>query len=358
MNTAFSLVVRAWLALLLMVGFYVLALGLAFGLLYIPYAEFVYGHRVSPKLFVACLGGALAILWAILPRWDSFEAPGPRLDPNQNHRLFAILESVAKATGQTLPGEVYLVPEVNAFVSSRGGVMGFFSRRIMGLGAPLMQALTVSEFKAVIAHEFGHYVGGDVGLGPWIYKTREAIVRTVQGLKAGSALQIPFLMYANLFFKVTLGISRHQEYQADKLAAQTIGAKPMIDGLRKSHGAGIAYGSYWKTEVAPVLGMRLHPPVLEGFKQFMLAESVSGAVAQDLEEHEKSGKSKTFDSHPSLKERIAALKGLPQFKVDAQDWPAIDLLTSPGMVERELTAFLVPGGEARPGPLLVGRKRA
>jgi hypothetical protein len=96
--------------------------------------------------------------------------------------------------------------------------------------------------------------------------------------------------------------------------------------------------------------MRLHPPVLEGFKQFMAAERVSGAVAKDVEEHEKSGKSDAFDSHPSLKERIAALKGLPDFKVDAQDWPAIDLLTSPGMAERELTAFLAPGGEARTWP--------
>lgn len=350
MNTAFSLMVRAWLALLLMAGFYVLALGLAFGLLYIPYAEFVYAHRVSPKLAVACVGGALAILWSILPRWDSFQQPGPRLEPNQHHRLFAILNTVAKATGQTMPSEVYLIPNVNAFVSSRGGVMGFMSRRIMGLGAPLMQALTVCEFKAVIAHEFGHYVGGDVGLGPWIYKTRAAIVRTVSGLKQGSALQIPFLMYANLFFKVTFGISRHQEYQADKLAANTIGAKPLKDGLRKIHGAGLAYKSYWDTEVEPVLSRKLQPPLMEGFKQFMNIESVSSAVSQQVETHEKSGKSESYDSHPSLKERVEALRSLPDYKVEAQDWPAIDLLTNPAMAEREMIAFLSPGGTAKTWP--------
>src|SRR5579859_4335818 len=131
MNSAFSLMIRAWLALLLMVGFYALALGLAAVLFYIPYAELVYAHRISPKLMIGCIMGGGAILWSILPRWDSFHAPGPKLDPKQHQRLFAALNTVAKATGQTMPSEVYLIPDVNAFVTSRGGFMGFFSRRVM-----------------------------------------------------------------------------------------------------------------------------------------------------------------------------------------------------------------------------------
>jgi Zn-dependent protease with chaperone function len=34
--------------------------------------------------------------------------------------------------------------------------MGFGSRRVMGLGLPLLQALNVSQLEAVLAHEFGH----------------------------------------------------------------------------------------------------------------------------------------------------------------------------------------------------------
>ncbi len=34
----------------------------------------------------------------------------------------------------------------------------------------------------MLAHEFGHYSGGDTKLGPWIYRTRETIVRTVAQL--------------------------------------------------------------------------------------------------------------------------------------------------------------------------------
>jgi len=81
-----------------------------------------------------------------------------------------------------MPREVYLIPSSNAWVASRGGIMGIGSRRVMAVGIPLLQTLTISPFSAVLAHEFGHYRGGDVKLGPWIYKTRLAILRTVLGL--------------------------------------------------------------------------------------------------------------------------------------------------------------------------------
>ena len=87
-----------------------------------------------------------------------------------------------------MPTEVYLVADVNAFVTTRGGFMGFGSRRVMGLGLPLLQTLGVRELRAVLAHEFGHYHGGDTKLGPWIYKTRAAIGRTLQGLAGYSAM--------------------------------------------------------------------------------------------------------------------------------------------------------------------------
>jgi heat shock protein HtpX len=52
----------------------------------------------------------------------------------------------------------------------------------MGLGLSLLQTLSVSQFRAVLAHEFGHFHAGDTKLGPWIYRTRAAIGRTLDGL--------------------------------------------------------------------------------------------------------------------------------------------------------------------------------
>ena len=52
----------------------------------------------------------------------------------------------------------------------------------MEWGLPLFSTLTVSQFRAVLAHEFGHYYGGDASLGPWVYKTEMAIIRVFENI--------------------------------------------------------------------------------------------------------------------------------------------------------------------------------
>jgi len=115
---------RAVLAIVLMVSFYVLAAAVVLGLLWIPYAEWVYLHRVHPRLAIGCIVSALALVVAVFPRRDKFDAPGPRLDEASQRKLFTMLQSVADATKQDMPAEVFLVSDVNAWVSNRGGTMG------------------------------------------------------------------------------------------------------------------------------------------------------------------------------------------------------------------------------------------
>ena len=49
----------------------------------------------------------------------------------------------------------------------------------MIVGLPLLHLVSERGLRAVIAHEFGHYAGGDTKLGPWIHRTRAAIGRTI-----------------------------------------------------------------------------------------------------------------------------------------------------------------------------------
>jgi heat shock protein HtpX len=75
-----SLAGRAVLAVGLMLGFYILAVGIAGALLYIPYAEWTYAGHLHLKLALFCILGAGIILWSILPRLDRFIPPGPHLN--------------------------------------------------------------------------------------------------------------------------------------------------------------------------------------------------------------------------------------------------------------------------------------
>jgi heat shock protein HtpX len=324
-----SFAARAVLAIVLMIGFYLLALAIAGGLLFLAYADIAYTKRPSGKLIIGCVIGAGIILWSILPRIDRFEVPWPRLDPREHPRLFALIREVAGAAGQSMPVEVYLDPTLNAWVAQRGGVMGIGSRRVMGIGLPLLAVVKTSELRAVLAHEFGHYYAGDTKLGPWVYKTRGAIIRTVQTLAKGgqSILYLPFLGYGKLFLRITNAVSRAQEFAADALAARVAGRAAAASALHVIHGSALAFDPYINVELEPILGAGYRPPIAEGFARFLRASQVSSAVERAVEEEMRESQKDPYDTHPPLKDRLAAIESISQSSPPpANDPPAIALL--------------------------------
>lgn len=343
-----SLAGRAVLAVAFLVGFYGLALVVAGVLLYLPYAEWHYLGRVEIRLLVFALAAALAILAGIAPRFDDFAPPGPELRRKDQPRLFASLDGVASATKQAMPAEVFLAPDLNAFVAQRGGIMGIGSRRVMGLGLPLLQALTIKELEAVLAHEFGHFDAGDTALGPWLYKTRAAIERTLANLRRRwSVISLPFLWYGKAFLRLTSAVSRQQEFAADALAARTVGAGALASGLRTLHRDAAAFAPYWAGEVLPVLRNGYLPPLALGFGHFRAVPDIAEATGALLETEIREATADPYDTHPPLRERLAALAEDPAGQAPATQLAAISLLERTEELERELVTFLMPRAEAQ-----------
>jgi Zn-dependent protease with chaperone function len=334
-----SLRTRAVLAVVLTVGFYVLALGLIAGLVAV-----VFIPHVPVRLIFFCVVGAGAIAVSIVPRPSRFVPPGPRLNPAGQPRLFAELEGVARAVGEAMPEEVYVTPEMNAGVLQRG------RRRVMVLGLPLMQVMTVSQMRAVLAHEFGHYYGGDTRLGPWIYRTREAIERTLSGLSRNSAfLQLPFLWYGRLFLRVTQAVSRQQELAADALAARTVGAAPMIDGLRALGRGSIAFGAYWQQDVLPLVAAGFLPPVADGFSRYLAEPETMQKVGEAAAAELAKARSNPYDSHPPDAQRIAALVAMPPGPSQTDGSAAVSLVDGLDVIDSViLVGVLKPGVQLRP----------
>jgi heat shock protein HtpX len=310
MTRSRSLASRAVMALVLMVGFYGLAISITVALLWIPYAEYVFMGRLHLKLLAVCIAAAVVVVWALVPRVDRFEPPGPALTRADAPRLFDVIDEVARRTSQTPPSEVYLLNDVNAWVAQRGGVMGLGSRRVMGVGLPLLAHLSADELRAVIAHEFGHYVSGDVGLGPWIHRTRSAIARAVDATQ-NTFLEEPFRLYAHLFLKTTLAVSREQEFVADRTAARVAGAIPMTNALRRVGVLAPAYTSYLKSEVVPVLRSGYLPPIAAGFASYLGHPPTAAFFERWFVEHDSSPDTGQFESHPPVAVRIRTLEDMP-----------------------------------------------
>lgn len=340
-----SLTQRAVIAVALLVGFYVLGTAIAAGLVAIPWALWHYTDHVNLKIALFCVVGAGAILWGLLPRPDRFTPPGPELSATDQPELFALLRDVADRTKQEMPARVFLVGALNAWVAQRGGVMGIGSQRMMGVGLPLLQSLSVPEFRGVIAHEFGHYHGGDTALGPWLYRTRAAIGRTLETLAHHSeALMKPFEWYGNAFLRVTHAISRRQEFVADAVAAGIVGREPMQSGLRTIHALAGAYDAYWYTEVVPALQSGWHPPVAAGFAHFVSVPRVATQVNEALDAALAStAAADPYDTHPPLAERLAALDSAAAGGEAPDRRPAISLLRDVPALEAQLLGFITEG---------------
>ncbi len=236
-----------------------------------------------------------------------------------------------------MPEDVYLAPDVNAGVAHVGGFVGIGARPIMILGLPLIAVLNVSELRGVIAHEFGHYVGGETKLAPLIYRTRDAISRTVFGLANSTQgfqqlLSFPFLWYGRLYLRATQAVSRRQELDADRMAARVAGGTSMESGLVKIHAAGLAFGPYLN-ELGAVLSSGSLPPVAEGFSRFLEGNETRAALDRIAEEELREGTSDPYDSHPSLRQRLDALKDAPHQPALVPDPAAIELLRNEPTLE-------------------------
>ena len=354
-----SIALFAVLSVGMAVASYVLIILLAAACIYLPYLVVTNVEHPSSQMALLALGGiavAGAILWALVPKRDKFEAPGLLLESASHPRLFRELTEIAAALNEPLPAEVYLVGQVNAFVADRGGVLAFGSRRIMGVGLPLLGSLTIPEMRAVLAHEFAHYYGGDTRMGPWTYKTQSAMIRAFQNMGTVSekfgrigALQIVNVVvstvlkwYFLFFLRVSNFLSRKREYRADELACLVAGGEQLVRGLRKIHGAVMAWEPYWNAEVVPVLNQGRMPPIGEGFSLFLAAPQIAEQITGGIETEIAEGKTKPYDTHPPLRDRIAAVEKLGIRPQTESGDLALTLLDEPEAVERRFLESMNP----------------
>ncbi len=81
------------------------------------------------------------------------------LNPQTEPQLIAFLNRLADETGAPRPHRVFLSPRVNACVFYDLSLLNFIfpSKKNLEIGLPLVNALTLSELKAVLAHEFRYF---------------------------------------------------------------------------------------------------------------------------------------------------------------------------------------------------------
>lgn len=259
----------------------------------------------------------LVILICVVIRsmWVRIEAPqGLELTRKDHPELFAMLDTLRRATQAPRVHTILLNEELNAAIVQvpRLGMFGW-QKNFLVLGLPLMQLLPVEEVKSVLAHEFGHLSGAHGRFGAWIYRVRTAWGRLADTLQQeqhwGRFMFVPFFSwYAPQFAAYSFVKARQQEYEADKLAAETVGGQHIAEALIRLNIKGQDLDEhYWPSVLAgaddsPEPNVSPYEGLLaEDHRRFL--PTAAKQLRQAL-----SWKTSTADTHPCLKDRVKALK--------------------------------------------------
>jgi len=173
-------------------------------------------------------------------------------------QVFAMIEDIVEEASTTFPKKVYLSNEVNASVFYDSNFWSMFlpvkKKLIIGLG--LMNSVTQQEFKAILAHEFGHFSQKSMKVGSYVYQVNQVIynmlykndsfdniISKTASLHSIIAIciagsiwvikQIQFILqkfynYININY---MSLSREMEFHADEIAAHVAGSKYLASAL-------------------------------------------------------------------------------------------------------------------------------
>jgi Zn-dependent protease with chaperone function len=264
--------------------------------------------------------------------------------------LFEFLEKVASETGTVFPKKVFISPDVNAAVYYNSSFLSMFFpiRKNLEIGLGLVNCVNVSEFKAIVAHEFGHFSQRSMKVGSFTYNVNLVLYNILYentnythflqqwgnlhgllALFASATIKISrFIQWIlrgmyKLINKEYSALRREMEFHADGIAASVAGGNNLVSALAKLEVAEACYqkslqdANEWLGKNRQVYNIFQHQSVVikqvsEDFK-FNIHNGIPDInyeVAKSVNTSRINLKNQ-WASHPSLQERKEYLDSLP-----------------------------------------------
>ncbi|MFC0515059.1 M48 family metallopeptidase [Mucilaginibacter angelicae] len=179
---------------------------------------------------------------------------------DQHPALFEFIYKITAEAQALKPKRIYLSADVNAgvFYSSSFWSMFLPVKKNLKIGLGLINSINLSEFKAVMAHEFGHFSQRSMKVGSYVYNFNKVIYDMLYDTEDYSNLVNSFARIHGVFSlvaainvkliqgmqfilrkiyivvnKAHLALSREMEFQADAVAAYVSGSNHIITSLKR-----------------------------------------------------------------------------------------------------------------------------
>lgn len=189
-------------------------------------------------------------------------------------QLFHFIKAITEEVGAPFPKKIFLSPEVNAsvFYNSSFWSMFFPVKKNLVIGLGLVNSISLREFQAVMAHEFGHFSQKSMRLGSYIYNVNQAIHNMLfdnegyqnalnQLAQTGSWMGIFSIVTTMIINAIQLilqkvyeivnrqyrSLSRQMEFHADAVAVYVAGGKAITSSLKRIEFGDMAFNSLLST---------------------------------------------------------------------------------------------------------------
>lgn len=252
---------------------FILSIGLVIGCFYAGVAIIINVPRVITVFAGLGLVGVGVMVFVFLVKFlfavSKYDRSGiVEVTEAEQPELFSFIRHLTKDTQTQFPKRIYLSPDVNAcvFYDSSFWSMFFPVKKNLQIGLGLVNSLNISEFKAVMAHEFGHFSQRSMKLGSFVYHVNKIIYNMLfdnqsysKFLESWAKLDGVFAIFAGITAGIARGIqgilrglygiinkkymslSREMEFHADAVAASVSGSKPLGSALRRIEMASAGY---------------------------------------------------------------------------------------------------------------------
>ena len=309
---------RALLAQAMLVAFPLIVVGAIIGAFWV----------VIKLVNVSGLLGNLATEWLLLPllplifigirevlKVRTPPLQGPELTRADYPQFWAMIDELAAGAKTDAPARIVLSPEANAGVTQVKG------HREMLVGLPLIALMTRRELGAVLAHELGHYAGGDAAALTRTLRWR-AFLKAAHDNDAG-LMSLFFVWYSRFFDRFSAGVAREAEQKADEFAVAMAGTDAAISSMQRSTEAALVWRELDQSYLNLFKTAEGRASLVEGMQKLDAAnrDGVADAAAQFIATQQAS----PTDSHPLKRERVAAIKATPRTEPTLPVGAAADL---------------------------------
>jgi len=308
---------RVRVAGLALIGyFYILTIAIgALSLVILLTISMIASGKLSWLAIKLCAIALPLALIALRSIWISLPTPqGRNLEPREVPLLSGLLEELAAKFESPTVDHIVLTEDFNAAIVQipRFGFLGGGHNYLL-LGLPLLHALTPTEFRAVLAHEFGHLSKAHGRFSAWIYRFRQTchqlLVDLNQEKRHGAFIFNRFIeWYAPYFDAYSFVLARNQEYEADRCATEVVGKEMLASTLIKVELKHRMLEEEFFPEIYERVCEQPEPPAATYDEMYARLGGVLNTINAEHWLAEAIMKKSEFeDTHPTLIERLKAV---------------------------------------------------